>query len=348
MKRLLTACLAVLALAAVAAIGASAADGRSRSGPMLLGVMDDALLGNVPDIAFADVEQLRPQVIRYDLSWAHTAPRKPAVATDPNDPAYDWARTDQVVAARGCARHSRGADDRGHAEVGGRRHRQQAAGQHGAAAGLRLRRRHALQRAAHRPVDRAGAARRHALGGLERAQHHEPPEAAVQLPLRLGRAGLAAHLREDPQGDLHGRPLRRDARGSHRDRRRRRHEAQLLRARRRTSPPSRRCASCRSSASTTRRSTSTPTTPTARTPARRRARSRTRTTSRSPTCRASSRGSTRPSRASACTSGSPSSACRRTRRTASRASASPTSRSSCGATSPRRARIRASTCWSGS
>ncbi len=64
---------------------------------MLLGVMDDALLGNVPDVAFADLEKLRPQVIRYDLSWAHTAPRKPAVATDPNDPAYDWARTDQVV-----------------------------------------------------------------------------------------------------------------------------------------------------------------------------------------------------------------------------------------------------------
>ena len=34
------------------------------------------------------------------------------------------------------------------------------------------------------PVDRAGAARRDALGGLERAQHDEPPEAAVQLPLR--------------------------------------------------------------------------------------------------------------------------------------------------------------------
>jgi hypothetical protein len=97
MRRLLTALLAVLALAAVTAVAASAADGRARSAPMLLGVMDDALLGNVPDVAFADVAQLHPQVIRYDLSWAHTAPRKPAVATDPNDPAYDWSRTDNVV-----------------------------------------------------------------------------------------------------------------------------------------------------------------------------------------------------------------------------------------------------------
>jgi hypothetical protein len=97
MKRLLTAWLVAIALVAVAAGGASAEGGRERAAPMLLGVMDDALLGNVPDIAFPAVEQLHPQVIRYDLSWAHVAARKPAVATDPNDPAYDWARTDQVV-----------------------------------------------------------------------------------------------------------------------------------------------------------------------------------------------------------------------------------------------------------
>ena len=64
---------------------------------MLLGVMDDALLGNVPDVAFPAVQQLHPQVIRYDVSWAHTAPRKPADATNPDDPAYDWSLVDQVV-----------------------------------------------------------------------------------------------------------------------------------------------------------------------------------------------------------------------------------------------------------
>jgi hypothetical protein len=96
-KRLLAAWLAAVALVAVAAGGASAEGGRERAAPMLLGVMDDALLGNLPDIAFPAVEQLHPQVIRYDLSWAHVAARRPAVATDPNDPAYDWARTDQVV-----------------------------------------------------------------------------------------------------------------------------------------------------------------------------------------------------------------------------------------------------------
>jgi hypothetical protein len=97
MKRLLTAWLAALALVAVAATGASADEGRARSGPMLLGVMDDALLGNVPDVAFPAVEQLHPQVIRYDVSWARTAPRKPVEATNPDDPAYDWSIVDQVV-----------------------------------------------------------------------------------------------------------------------------------------------------------------------------------------------------------------------------------------------------------
>ena len=97
MKRLLTACLAALALVAVASTGASADQQRARSGPMLLGLMDDALLGNVPDVAFPAVQELHPQVIRYDVSWARTAPRKPVDATNPEDPAYDWSIVDQVV-----------------------------------------------------------------------------------------------------------------------------------------------------------------------------------------------------------------------------------------------------------
>src|ERR1700712_1756484 len=97
MRRLLAACLLTLTLAAVAATGASADQGRARSRPMLLGVMDDALLGNVPDVAFPAVQQLHPQVIRYALSGARPSPRKPANATDPNDPAYDWSLPDSVV-----------------------------------------------------------------------------------------------------------------------------------------------------------------------------------------------------------------------------------------------------------
>ena len=156
---------------------------RARSGPMLLGVMDDALLANVPDVAFPAVQQLHPQVIRYDVSWANTAPRKPANATDPSDPAYNWALVDQRRLRRRRARHPRAAHDRGHAALGGRRDGQQGAGQHGVAAGLRLCGRDALQRHVGQPCDRPDTARGDALGGLERAQHDEPPDAAVQLSL---------------------------------------------------------------------------------------------------------------------------------------------------------------------
>jgi hypothetical protein len=51
----------------------------------------------VPAVAFPAVEQLRPPVIRFDRSCARTAPTRPAVGTDPNDPAYDWSMTDTVV-----------------------------------------------------------------------------------------------------------------------------------------------------------------------------------------------------------------------------------------------------------
>jgi hypothetical protein len=95
--RLLAACVAAVALTAVTATGASGEQRGARSAPMLLGLMDDALLGTLPDTAFPVVKNLHPQVIRYDLSWASTAPSKPADATNPDDPTYDWSLADGVV-----------------------------------------------------------------------------------------------------------------------------------------------------------------------------------------------------------------------------------------------------------
>ncbi len=237
---------------------------------MLLGVMDDALLANVPDVAFPAVQQLHPQVIRYDLSWAHTAPRKPADATNPDDPAYDWSLPDTVVTRADALGVPVMLTIEVTPTLGRRRNGQQGARQHGLAAGVRVRRGHPLQRPAHRSRDGPGAAGRDALGGLERAQHDEPPDAAVQLPLRdraAGRAGIYAKILKAIYIGVH-------SAGTHagvkEDRRRRRHEAQLLRAEdvragRRAARAS--CSSCW--ASGTRRSTSTRTIPTARTSARR-------------------------------------------------------------------------------
>ena len=86
MKRLLTALLAVLALVAVAATRASAGQARARSAPMLLGVMDDALLGNVPDVAFPAVaaaapagHPLRPLVGAHRAAQAGRCDRIPTI-----------------------------------------------------------------------------------------------------------------------------------------------------------------------------------------------------------------------------------------------------------------------------
>ena len=45
-------------------------------------------------------------VARVDVLWSQVAPRRPARAADPGDPAYDWSRYDQIVrglASRGIA-----------------------------------------------------------------------------------------------------------------------------------------------------------------------------------------------------------------------------------------------------
>lgn len=45
-------------------------------------------------------------VARVDVLWSQVAPRRPARAADPSDPAYDWSRYDQIVrglAQRGIA-----------------------------------------------------------------------------------------------------------------------------------------------------------------------------------------------------------------------------------------------------
>ena len=81
--RLLAACLATLVLAGVTTAGASARQHGARSAPMLLGLMDDALLGNVPDVAFPVVHNLHAQVIRYDLSWAAPRPANPPMRPIP-------------------------------------------------------------------------------------------------------------------------------------------------------------------------------------------------------------------------------------------------------------------------
>lgn len=72
------------------------------SGHLLVGINDepDTLYGN-PATAFAALKSLRTQVLRVNLYWGGNqwavANKKPADATDPGDPAYNWAIYDRLV-----------------------------------------------------------------------------------------------------------------------------------------------------------------------------------------------------------------------------------------------------------
>jgi hypothetical protein len=74
----------------------------SKSAKMLVGINDepDTLYGN-PDTAFATLTALKVQVLRVNLYWGGNkwavANKKPSDATDPGDPAYNWALYDRLV-----------------------------------------------------------------------------------------------------------------------------------------------------------------------------------------------------------------------------------------------------------
>jgi hypothetical protein len=89
----------VASLACVPSAGAQA--------HMLVGLLDESstLYGN-PDRNFPILKRLRVQILRVDLYWGGktgaphrfgVARSKPEDATDPSDPAYDWALYDRTV-----------------------------------------------------------------------------------------------------------------------------------------------------------------------------------------------------------------------------------------------------------
>ena len=85
---------AALAVALLCVPTAGAARG------MLVGLLDEAALYDEPTSVFPLMEQARTQVLRLNLYWGGrigVADRRPARATDPADPAYDWTLYDRTV-----------------------------------------------------------------------------------------------------------------------------------------------------------------------------------------------------------------------------------------------------------
>ena len=67
---------------------------------MLVGLLDEAALYDDPQYVFPLLQQARTQVLRVNLYWGGrvgVATSRPASATNPDDPAYDWELYDRTV-----------------------------------------------------------------------------------------------------------------------------------------------------------------------------------------------------------------------------------------------------------
>ena len=86
---------AVLALVLLATLTLAAPADASRK--LKIGIYDEALALGQPDVGFAYLGELRPQVLRFNLNWYQVAPVRPLAPTNPLDPSYQWAAYDQAV-----------------------------------------------------------------------------------------------------------------------------------------------------------------------------------------------------------------------------------------------------------
>jgi Glycosyl hydrolase catalytic core len=94
-RRLLLLLALSLAFVALALPGSAPA-----SKQMMIGLFDDASTFGAPTTTFPLLESLHVQVVRLTLTWGGrdgVADERPAHPNDPADPAYRWARYDQVV-----------------------------------------------------------------------------------------------------------------------------------------------------------------------------------------------------------------------------------------------------------
>ncbi len=93
--------LGALVAAGIATVASFGVHSAPAAHGMLVGIFDEgATFYDNPATTFAVYKTLRAQVIRVSLYWGGklgVARRRPADATDPNDPAYDWALYDRTV-----------------------------------------------------------------------------------------------------------------------------------------------------------------------------------------------------------------------------------------------------------
>jgi hypothetical protein len=99
--------LALTAVAVVAALAGLTVQPASAAPGMLVGLYDDGQTLFNGRTAFPTFKKLGVQMVRVQLRWGGpggAALRRPRRATDPGDPAYDWAPYDRAVKRAKAAR----------------------------------------------------------------------------------------------------------------------------------------------------------------------------------------------------------------------------------------------------
>ena len=91
--------LALLAVLTAAAVTLLVPSTSSASPYVRFGVQDDAFLSAGPSLQdrLDSLDRLGAKLVRYTVNWRQIAVHKPRKASNPNDPAYDWANADAVL-----------------------------------------------------------------------------------------------------------------------------------------------------------------------------------------------------------------------------------------------------------
>ena len=91
--------LALLTALAAAAVVLLVPTTSSASPYVRFGVQDDAYLSAGPALQgrLDTLDRMGAKLVRYTVNWRQIAAKKPRKATNPNDPAYDWANADAVL-----------------------------------------------------------------------------------------------------------------------------------------------------------------------------------------------------------------------------------------------------------
>ncbi len=82
------------------ASGGSRADSPFRAGALTVGLQDDQITGVIDDPVATRIDRIASSGVvfaRVDVSWPAIAVTRPAAPADPDDPAYRWARYDEVL-----------------------------------------------------------------------------------------------------------------------------------------------------------------------------------------------------------------------------------------------------------